>query len=86
MDKIDLSSVTNRIISIYPEEDTTCDIELNQSLLDSAPGQMFRSTITDDGITRASIQGANDNKGFMSLLFAALDIGSRDADGNPVCQ
>ena len=39
VDKIDISSVTNRMVNIYqPTTDDKCDVELNRGLLDTVPG------------------------------------------------
>lgn len=37
-EEIDVTGIQNRMVNIYPEADATCDLEINQSLLDTVPG------------------------------------------------
>lgn len=82
---IDVSGVNTRMVSFYVDEDPVCDTDVNQGVFDTVPGQMWRSTFVTEGITHSSIQGANNESGFLNLLNVALAMGQNDVNGDPVC-
>ena len=74
-----VDSVNVPLRTWYIDGDQVCDVDVNQGLLNTVPGQDWYSVFYDDDITR-SLYAQNDNVTVLSALFASLLSSPDDLD------
>ena len=81
--EIDVTGVDTRMLNYYAGTNSKCKTEVNQAVMDDVPGQLWRSTFPKT--THRSIQGNQGDAGANAALWAAVEIGSKDENGDDLC-
>jgi hypothetical protein len=82
-DEIDVTGVDTRMLNFYVNEDPVCNTDVNQAVMDTVPGQLWRATFLNS--SHSDISGNQGDAGANAAIWAAVEIGSTDANGDDLC-